>query len=318
MNRVPDFSSEFPKRLAHLELLPGKTYHELGEALNRAAKLFGRNTEELCEHLARFVGRETFVNELPEGYDSEAARLLLNYLAALAGLRDAQRVAHRTLWPDPGGEVSSCKECGRSGSKRTKWEMTVWDPKREEMLGDARIMFLTKLRDYSLHYATPVMTVATSFESKSVSGAGGPMKMTNTVGIERDSLLKWGGWTATTRAFIEGHEADVIDLLPLVLFFSQRVSAFIRWFGAQIDGEVGRETFEYVDKQNDLGNWYRVHETAAQYRAARTSKYLRQRVKARLERAANKTGGWRIIAPDENGEWVVGESDWPPLPPDWR
>jgi len=22
-----------------------------------------------------------------------------------------------------------------------------------------------------------------------------------------------------------------------------------------------------------------------------------------------------VIAPDENGEWVVGESDWPPLPP---
>lgn len=288
---MTDFASEFPNRRAYLEQLPGKIYHELGEALNRAAKLFGRNTEELCKHLAQFVGQGILVNELPEAYDSEAARLLLNYLAALAGLRDAQRVAHRTLWPDAGGEVSSCKECGRSGSKRTKWEMTVWDPKREELLGDVRIVFLTKLRDYSLHYATPVMTVATSFESKSVSGAGGPMEMTNTVGIARDELLKWSGWTAKSRAFIDGHETDTIDLLPLVLFFSQRVSAFVQWFGEQIDGEVGRETFEYVDKYNDFCNWYRVHEASSQYAAVRTSEYLRRRVKARLERAANKTGG---------------------------
>lgn len=313
---MTDFASEYPKRRAHLEKLPGKVYHELGEVLNRAAKLFVRNTDELCKHLARFVGQSTFVNELPEGFDSEAARLLLNYLAALTGLRDAQRVVHRKLWPDPGEETGSCETCGRSNPKRTRWENTVWDPKRQELLGDERIVFLNKLRDYALHYATPVMTVSTQLNS--VSGAGGPMKMTNAVGIARDELLTWSGWNAKARAYITGHEGDSIDLLPLVVFYSQRVSEFIQWFGAQIDGEVGRETLEYVDKHNDLDNWYRVHEASAQYAAVRTSEYLRQRVKARLRRASNKTGGWRIIAPDENGEWVVGESDWPPLPPDWR
>lgn len=313
---MPDFANEMPRRLAHLDGLPGKVYHEWGESLNCASKLFGRNTAELRSHLAKFVGQPTDVDELPEGYDAEAARLLLNYLAALAGLRDVQRVVHRKLWPGPGEEAGSCETCGRSEPKRTKWETEVWDPKREELLGDERIVFLAKLRDYSLHYATPVMTVATHFES--VSGAGGPMKMTNAVGIARDELLKWSGWTAKARAYITGHDGDTIDLLPLVLFFSQRVSEFFQWFTAQIDGKVGRETQEYVYKHNDLSAWYEVHETASQYRVLRNSEHLRRHVKARLERAKIRNRSFRVIAPDENGEWVVGESDSPPLPPDWR
>jgi hypothetical protein len=118
--------------------------------LNRAAKLFGKNTAELRNHLAKFVGQSTSVNELPEGFDSEAARLLLNYLAALAGLRDAQRVVHRRLWPDREDEARACETCGRSDPKRTRWETTLWDPKRQELLGDERIVFLTKERDCTM------------------------------------------------------------------------------------------------------------------------------------------------------------------------
>jgi hypothetical protein len=136
---MPDFASELPWRQEHLDGLPGKVYHEWVESLNRAAKLFSRNTEELCDHLVQFVGTTVFVTELPEGFAPEAARLLLNYLAALAGLRDAQRAVHRRLWPDRDDEDRACETCGRSEPKRTKWEIGVWDPKREELLGDERI-----------------------------------------------------------------------------------------------------------------------------------------------------------------------------------
>jgi hypothetical protein len=311
-----DFATELPRRQAHLDQLPGKTYYEWSESLNRAAKLFSKNSEELRDHLMQFVGNPIFVTELSEGYDSEAARLLINYLAALAGLRDAQRVVHHRLWPDPDEEENrACETCGRRDPKRTKWEATVWDPKREELLGDGRIAFLTKLRDYSLHYNIPLMTVASSFTS--ISGSGGPMVGKNAVGISRDDLLKWDGWNKKSRAFINEHDGNTIELMPLVAFFSQRVREFIQWFFEQIDGEVGQETREYVDKHNDFQYWCRVHEASAQYRVLRNNYHLRKRVEARLERANNKTGGWRIIAPDENGEWVVGASVWPPLPPDW-
>jgi len=310
-----EFATEVPRRLAHLDQLPGKVYHELGESLNRAARLFSKNSEELRDHLMQFVGKPVFVTDLSEGFDSEAARLLINYLAALAGLRDAQRVVHHKLWPDPDEEENrACEMCGRRDPKRTKWEVEVWDRKREELLGDGRIAFLTKLRDYSLHYNIPLMTVASSFTS--VASPGGPLVGKNSVGISRGDLLRWDGWNKRSRDFINEHDGDIIELTPLVAFFSQRVREFIRWFFEQIDGEVGQPTREYVDKHNDFQYWYRVHEASAQYRALRNNDNLRKRVEARLERAKNKTGGWRIIAPDENGEWVVGESDWPPLPPD--
>jgi hypothetical protein len=311
-----DFATELPRRQAHLDQLPGKTYHEWGESLNRAAKLFSKNSEEFRDHLMQFVGKPIFVTDLSEGYDSEAARLLINYLAALAGLRDAQRVVHHRLWPDPQeDEKRACETCGRRDPKRTTWEATVWDSKREELLGDGRIVFLSKLRDYSLHYNIPLMTVASSFTS--IGGPGGPMVGKNAVGISRDDLLKWDGWNKKSRAFINEHDGDTIELMPLVAFFSQRVREFIKWFAEQIDAEVGQETREFVDKHNDLKRWYDVHEASAQYRALRNNHHLRKRVEARLERARNKTVGWRIITVDPNGNGLVGDSDWPPLPPDW-
>lgn len=58
--------------------------------------------------------------------------------------------------------------------------------------GEPRDGFLVDLRNYSLHYAIPVMSLATSFQS--MSGAGGPMAMNNTVTVDRNELLKWNGW----------------------------------------------------------------------------------------------------------------------------
>ena len=256
---MSDFATEMPKRRAHLDGLPGKLYREWTESLRRAAVLFSRNSEELRDHLVQFLDKPVFVKELPESFEPEAARLLINYLAALAGLRDAQRVVHRRLWPDPDEEENrACETCGRSDPKPTKWQVKVWDPKREELLGDGRIMFLTKLRDYSLHYTIPLMTVASSVEV--TGGPDGSSEAKNAVGISRDDLLKWDGWNKKSRDFINGHDGDTIELMPLVALFSQRVRAFIEWFYAQIDAAVGREIREYVDKHNDLLRWSKVHE----------------------------------------------------------
>ena len=126
------------------------------------------------------------------------------------------------------------------------------------------------------------------------------------------------GWLERANCnFITGHDGDTIELMPLVAFFSQRVREFIQWFFEQIDGAVGRETREYVDKYNDLHLWGKVHEASAQYRVVRSNHHHhRKRVEARLERASNETRGWRIIAADVNGELVVGDLEWPPLSSD--
>jgi hypothetical protein len=60
-----------------------------------ASNVFSDNTTELMNHLTKFVGTMLHVNELPDDFDVEANRLLHNYLAALATLRDVQRAIHR-------------------------------------------------------------------------------------------------------------------------------------------------------------------------------------------------------------------------------
>lgn len=314
---MTDFSTEFPKRREHVDALPGKSYYEMCEALNRAAELFNTNQVELANHLESFLGRPVFVMELPDRFAVEASRLLFNYLASLAGLRDAQRVAHRTLWPVGDAEELRCDVCGRRDPKRSTWEVEVWDPKRKELLGDPRIVFLTKLRDYSMHYAIPITNTVTQWQN--MAGSGGQSAMTNKVGLSRSRLLKWDAWSAPARQFITTkHNDDFIELPPLVDFFSGRVREFIQWFFQEIDKKVGPEIREYADKHNDLTFWYRVHEASGQYKAIRNLEHLKRRVQARLQRAGYHPSVWRTITCDRNGVCVVGDSDWPPLPADPR
>ena len=276
--------------------------------------LFLRSTEDFLAHLTKFVGTSVYAMDLPSGFDFEAGRLLLNYLAAIAALRDAQRAVHHRLWPDPEKTDRVCETCGRHESTRTKWEVEVWDPKRDELLGDHRVAFLNKLRDYVVHYGTPRMTVTSHLYAESSDSA---TMMTNAVGISREELLKWRGWNSRARTFIAEHDEEAIELMPLVQFYSERVREFALWFVGQIEGKVGLATREYVAKLNDFQTWYGVHEAFAQYRVARSRHYHRRRVDARLARAAVEKHGWRNITSDAAGECVVGETDWPP-PPDPR
>jgi hypothetical protein len=223
------FGIEVERREAHLAALPGSVYREWFESLNRASKVFSGNSSELEKHLTKFVGTPTFVSELSDDFGDESARLLHNYLAALATLRDTQRSIHHKLSPEPDD----------NDPNRTRWEVTVWDPKRKQLYGDDPIAFLVKLRDYSLHYTIPVVTMATSFES--TGGPGGPMQFNNTVAVHRPELLKWNRWTTEAKRYIDTHDGDNIELLPLVALYSTRVREFFGWFWKQVEDHSGAE-----------------------------------------------------------------------------
>jgi hypothetical protein len=139
--RTP-FGVEIDMRESHLAALPGKVYSEWLDSLNRASEVFGGNSIELERHLTRFVGTPTHVNDLPEGFDVEANRLLHNYLASLATLRDVQRMVHHKLWPDRHAPDNE-------NDKRTVWEVKVWEPKRDRVFGDDAIKFLCRSRDFA-------------------------------------------------------------------------------------------------------------------------------------------------------------------------
>ncbi len=201
------FGQEFDRRNAHLDALPGRIYRDWFDSLNRASKVFSGNSGELEQHLTRFVGTPKFVSELPDEFAETAARLLHNYLTALSTLRDVQRGIHRKIWPERFAPDNP-------DDKRTKWEVDVWTPKVDKLFSDPPVVFLVDLRNYSLHYAIPMMSTATSFQA--LRGAGGPMVWNNTVSVDRNDLLRWDGWRSKGRQYIKSHDGDNIEILPLI------------------------------------------------------------------------------------------------------
>jgi hypothetical protein len=299
------FGEEFDRRNAHLDALPGKKYQEWFDALNRASRVYGDNGIELNDHLQRFVGTPMFVSELPEDFGFKAARLLHNYLAAMATFRDAQRGMHRRVWPEryaPGTE-----------DKRTKWEVEVWSPKINELFGDEPTVFLVDLGNYSLHYAIPAMSTATSFQA--VGAPGGAMAMANTVAVNRNELLKWDGWRSKGRKYITSTPSDSIDIVTPIAVYSTRVPKFFKWFWDQIESSDRLNIHEHRCKSTEWSHYLEVEHTSTQF-GPDGRKVVRPRLaEARLRRAAYGASGWRLFSLDAAGEWVVGERDpgWPPL-----
>jgi hypothetical protein len=133
------FGIEIDRRESHLAALPGKLFYDWFESLKRATQVFNGNTVELQRHLTQFVGTMMHVHELPHDFDVEANRLLHNYVAAMATLRDIQRSIHRQLWPEKFAPDDP-------EDNRTRWQVEVWEPKTAEQFGDDPIRFLGDLR----------------------------------------------------------------------------------------------------------------------------------------------------------------------------
>ncbi len=303
-HRTP-FGREVDMRESHLAALPGKVYHEWFESLNRASKVFTGNSLELERHLKQFVGTPVHVNDLPEGFDDETNRLLHNYLASLATLRDVQRMIHHKLWPERHPADSDT-------GKRTVWEVTVWEPKVAEMFGDDSIKFLVQLRNFTVHYAIPLVSIGTTMHWEN----GGPVRWDNSVRLSRVELLKWSGWSAAARRHIESHDRD-IEFFPAVADYSTKVREFFGWFWKQVENAKGVRIAlsEYLGKSHEYRLWRHVEGTWGHFGPDGRSVQRPRVAAARLERAAYGTSGWRIISQDKSGEWVVGGSDWSPLPP---
>jgi hypothetical protein len=93
-------TTEMDRRKAYLEALPGFRLKEDLEALNRCSYTFGRNAQELAEHVGRFLTSPTLnAQELTDDYVNELVRRLHNYLTSVTSLIDAQRVVMRHRWP---------------------------------------------------------------------------------------------------------------------------------------------------------------------------------------------------------------------------
>jgi hypothetical protein len=297
------FGEEMAARNAHLDALPGRAYRDWFESLNRASMVLSGNSAQIEDHLGQFVHSPMFVSELPDDFAAEAARLLHNYLASIATLRDVQRVIHRKIWPDR----------RQPSDQQTIWETSVWSPKIAELFGDPPVVFLVDLRNYSMHYAIPHMSMSTSWGSITHQ-PGGPTTMRNTVAIEPEALLDWDGWKAKGREFIESRRTGTIDIVDVIAVYSTRVREFFGWFWQQIEDSNRIEILEYRYKAMEWGHYLDVESMVTQFGPDGRGVLRPRLAEARLRRAAFGTRGWRLFRLD-GGEWVVGERDpgWPPL-----
>ena len=204
--------------------------------------------------------------------------------------------------------VRSTTSSGRNSShpdsdtdQRTKWEVEVWDKKVKKLFADDGISFLTNLRNFSMHYSIPPLTLTTRLHSHT----GGPVLMENVVALRRDELLKYTRWNGPARRFISAHDGD-IEFLSVVATYSTRVREFYGWFWQQVEDEVRSSLDEFLGKSNEYGHWLKVEHTMPEFgpdgRPVRGS-FRRKRAEARQERAAFGTRGWRLIQPNEHGEF---------------
>ncbi|WP_018178506.1 hypothetical protein [Jongsikchunia kroppenstedtii] len=304
------WAEERERRLEYLDELPGKDHHERFETLNRTSKLFSANGQELHNHLATFVGTPKHVRDLPDDFEDEAIRLLHNYIASVATLRDIQRATHRKVWP------TRIPEAERNGKDdhRTIWEVQVYTPKVTDMFGDDDIKFLFDLRNCTLHHTVPVLSIGTRW--RHVPPA--PVEWINSVELKRDELEKFSKWTKPALRFIETQEKNVA-FLPLLEKYSTRAREFSGWFWDQVKEAVFQEVNEFHSKSNEFRGWLSEELVEPDWDDTTGNpvpgSLRRNRAVAHAKRCEFGTTGWGGIAVDSAGVATVGESDWEPLPP---
>ncbi|WP_228002486.1 hypothetical protein [Nocardia australiensis] len=241
-----EWAVEREQRLALLAKLSGKEHHERLDALNRVSRLFSTNGAELTKHISTFVGTARHVNDLPDEFEHEAVRLFHNYIASVATLRDVQRSTHRKLWSKrlPNDQRRD------DNDTRTVWEVETYEPKVTELFGDDDIKFLFDLRNFTVHYAVPMMSIGTTLSHR----PPGPAMWINTVELERDELDKYSRWGGPAKRFLKTQAKDV-EFLPLLEKYSTRARQFYGWFWDQVKEAVRCQVDEYHCKSNEFEFW---------------------------------------------------------------
>ncbi|OBJ70701.1 hypothetical protein A5643_10010 [Mycobacterium sp. 1274756.6] len=125
-------------------------------------------------------------------------------------------------------------------------------------------MFPIDLRNYSMHYAIPQLSMSTNWGS--ITGQpGGLSAIRNTVAVDPDVLLNWDGWRSKGRGFVESHQCGSIDIVEVILLYSTRVREFFGWFWKQIEGSNRIEILEYRYKAMERGHYLGVESIVTQF-----------------------------------------------------
>jgi hypothetical protein len=283
-------TAEMDRRKAHLEALPGFRLKEDLEALNRCSYTFGRNAQELAEHVGRFLASPTQnAQELTDDYVNELVRLLQNYLTSVTSLIDAQRVVMRHRWPTAANERPEFETTDYAEQLRTTFET-----------GEAE--FMQNLRNYCTHYSIPVPGLGTTMSR--VQGA--PVTRVNTLQLDRDALLRWDGWRSAATAYLQ-NQPSRFDLAPIIERYQSSARAFFQWFWEEVNKRSTEQINELNMKATEVKFWWDENNLQPDWLFSGTGQPppgwsgRRERAKRRVIRYQHGTSGYRVSVVDPQG-----------------
>jgi hypothetical protein len=296
-------TAEIERRKAYLEALPGARLKEDLEALNRCSYTFGRNAQELADHVERFLASSTLhARELSDDYVNELVRLLHNYLTSVTSLIDAQRVVMRHRWPTPGKE-------------RSAFETQDYAEKLSDTFETGEAEFMQKLRNYCTHYAIPVPGLGTSMSWEQ----GGPVIRVNTLQLDRDALLRWEEWRAAATTYLR-NQPQRFDFAPIIERYQASARVFFQWFWEEVNKRSAAQVTELNDKAREVQLWWDENNLAPDWLLTGDGfpppgwSGRRERAKRRVARYAHGTQGFRVSTIATESAIELGETDWEPLP----
>jgi hypothetical protein len=181
--------------------------------LGRTFGVFSGNARELQDFLRKHMETaavfELWNLDNREGFDrflDEVDRLLHNYLASVASLRDHTR----RVWGD-------------HGPNDTKLRAEYEQRKDESFASSPLARFVQQLRNYALHRRLPVAYGTLSWTPETGEVAR--------VVLDRDTLLEWDGWDALARQYLDDAPEQTV-IIDLIDEYTQRVVELDEWVRA--------------------------------------------------------------------------------------
>jgi hypothetical protein len=151
----------------------------------------------------------------------EVTRLLHNFLAAAASLIDHARVFYRKMY--------------RAENLMPDYQAKIL----AEFASDPLAQFIVCLRQYCLHYQTPVVFVSVSMNNiTGVIGSG--------TTLDKAKLLLFDNWNAAARKFLD-QSPDSLDLVVICSTYYDKVKGFYIWFEAE-QSRIHKGIFDYLNE----------------------------------------------------------------------
>jgi hypothetical protein len=216
---------------------PGWEIRRELRAVARSYRVFLGNDRELLGYLAAHEelprALELWNADNRDGFErflDEVDRLLHNYLASVATLRDHTRRLWKKYPPDSADPQG------------------VYDEQRRAAFDAPVCAFVQNLRNAAAHHRLPVAyghlsaKVGISFEAYVV--------------VAKASLLEWDGWSASAGEYLT-QAPDEIRLADPIGAYTRAVAGFNKWFGRAFAGAHLEALEDVARHERELAAFYR-------------------------------------------------------------